>query len=1217
MYGSHSSNTSSSIENSYVSSPSASTHKETLHISPHIAAHKSVPLTSSSCVQSALVDLSSIPASSAVLTPISTNSEITAYRVNSSTSNGSSILQEFHPSTVGKMIPSSYLSIAQKDRSMLPLGGMSSTVRTTFTNLARVNPEDLSASSESKMIPSTSSSAVVSNEYSMSINQQKTSQNLYAVAGEVPASLLPSILGRNSSYFRASDSPNLTGQPQAILVSGLVACGDSSIEHASNPTTLAALPPTSTIMGEVLGLVSEQRIKKEEEVVAVRPAAAAVMQHQLLPVQQQSLSGAQQHRDMMRQALQAAVDGGAASKTAEQELIEYSYSAGDIHDLLMLNIASGTSSGQPTIRGSSNGATSNSFQMSQLGGAVSLTSSSSTVAGTNVASISGLNVIDAATGASVIMMPANCSSHSSDILSAAHTGGSNGGGLLTANLVNSAGHFIGDSGIIMATASSVPPNVESLLSPGSVFNSVSVMDLNAQSGVNVHSLANMNGEEGLLNNGIRSAMPASPGTTGPAKSKKSKNSKLSENDLCLKRIKLAQIMREKRASETEEQKRRRRLREAERMRRRRAMESEEQKAQRRLEAAERARLRRATMNENERLLDRRKAAERMRQRRLNEGEQQKLMRRRRAAERMRKRRAEETPEQRAVRRKTLASMMKTRRRKKQREGSTSCSTNNSLSDDGNRDIDMTPPRHLDDLASVLDDVKAQDLSSTMHLDSHVTLQSSELLMKGDDQHRGEYMEGGVMYGVKYCGDQQRGRKLFVVDGLDSSKLVQGDADAHVLPRVITSAATSLSSGSVVQRKASCSSTVSGSSPLFTSRIDYVDTSLRASSSSPMSTSVLTPLHSRLTYINASSSPPSSSSSPSIHNSILHSSQESLYSISGPVVNSSAASSISSHVPVLRNVASSHASVLPCPQKSSHLLSSSSTNIYTQGSLPTILSSSRFMETESSSNGITEMTPVDSTAAGNNCLDSTGFTPGTVVSNSTSIVENCNSVRNSFSVSNGNSICCSSSSGSNNCSSNNSSMSNINSSNSSINTTRSILRIQNSISSSSSSTFNVSNYCSQDDIEPADEPPDSSLRQYSVKSNSCSPIVMLSSSSRSNRSDGLNFSIKPSGVDAPVTTHDAARNSSFCDGHSGLVSSNASTNGSSKNTYRISNSSFSPHLTNLGPELSITGNNSNYMSACTVSSTVAVTSHSSVISSASGLTTIVLNQSMPTQRTVTS
>jgi len=143
-----------------------------------------------------------------------------------------------------------------------------------------------------------------------------------------------------------------------------------------------------------------------------------------------------------------------------------------------------------------------------------------------------------------------------------------------------------------------------------------------------------------------------------------KTSKLSEEEQSAKRLKLALLMRQKRANESEEQKVRRRKREAERMRKRRSMEDELQKVKRREEAADRARMRRASMSAEQRQQDRKKAAERMRIRRKNEGCNQKILRRKRAAERMRVRRAEESPDQKAARRQYSAQRMKTRRCKK-------------------------------------------------------------------------------------------------------------------------------------------------------------------------------------------------------------------------------------------------------------------------------------------------------------------------------------------------------------------------------------------------------------------------------------------------------------------------------------------------------------------------------------------------------------------------
>ena len=156
-----------------------------------------------------------------------------------------------------------------------------------------------------------------------------------------------------------------------------------------------------------------------------------------------------------------------------------------------------------------------------------------------------------------------------------------------------------------------------------------------------HSSTTLENPDGLLAQDPLAIIPGS---------RQRKRSHLSEEAQAVRRVKVANRMREKRANESEEQKEKRRLREAERMRRKRAQEDETAKEKRRREAADRARLRRAKLTAEEREDERKKAALRMRLRRQNEGEEQKKLRRIKAAERMRKRRANETPEERAIRR---------------------------------------------------------------------------------------------------------------------------------------------------------------------------------------------------------------------------------------------------------------------------------------------------------------------------------------------------------------------------------------------------------------------------------------------------------------------------------------------------------------------------------------------------------------------------------------
>lgn len=283
MYG----NNENSNGNSYATSNSnpvagTSTYKDTLHISPHIAAHKSssssslTPISSStslvSCSSSStLVNLSALPVSSTLLAPIvSTIDGLTYKLITGSPSHGGAGIASQDLSqvfTATRLAPQAYGAPYRKEVTS-PGGQSSSTiisssgVRTTLTNLARAIPEDLSAtSSDIKMSTHSSSAAsvpgvVMSTQYNMSsaggIGSNKPLPHIYTVAGQVPHSMFTGLLDRSGTYFRTQDSPNLNGQPQAILVSGLVACGDSSLEHAggNNNTTLAAQPPT-TIVGEV------------------------------------------------------------------------------------------------------------------------------------------------------------------------------------------------------------------------------------------------------------------------------------------------------------------------------------------------------------------------------------------------------------------------------------------------------------------------------------------------------------------------------------------------------------------------------------------------------------------------------------------------------------------------------------------------------------------------------------------------------------------------------------------------------------------------------------------------------------------------------------------------------------------------------------------------------------------------------------------------------
>ena len=334
-----------------------------------------------------------------------------------------------------------------------------------------------------------------------------------------------------------------------------------------------------------------------------------------------------------------------------------------ISDLLMMNIAGGLPQTVRHVTGSSHSQLTN----TAVGGS----------AITSTAQMASFNVVDASV-TPVIMMPSSAGPH------------------LSAELLSTQQQI--------QTVASLPTTNSQIISSGNLSSLITSQTLGpdnalpvSTSNCSVLSIAPSSGESQIV--------LEHPGSQ--KSQKRSKSNKLSEEEQMQRRMRLAQLMREKRANESEEQKAKRRIREAERMRRRRSLENEEQKARRRIEAADRARLRRATMSLEQRILDRRKAAERMRLRRQNEGEYQKAQRRKRAAERMRRRRAEESPEERALRRQNLAMRMKSRRRKK-----SDPLDNISVSQSPMLPESLSDMRTLTSITSLDDMEVAQDLSSS-------------------------------------------------------------------------------------------------------------------------------------------------------------------------------------------------------------------------------------------------------------------------------------------------------------------------------------------------------------------------------------------------------------------------------------------------------------------------------------------------------------------------
>lgn len=313
---------------------------------------------------------------------------------------------------------------------------------------------------------------------------------------------------------------------------------------------------------------------------------------------------------------------------------------------------------------------------------------------------------------------------------------------------------------------------------------------------------------------------------------------------------------------------------------------------------------------------------------------------------------------------------------------------------------------------------------------------------------------------------------------------------------------------------------------------------------------------RMPHLATSSSQQFISSADLLHYVPSSSSPNSHYS---DIVTSAPLSSIS-HVPVLR----SRTNIDSYSIKSSDHPSEPSNIVYTtQGSLPTMLSSSRFVEAHNLSGSVTELTAVDSTHAEPSNFSKLIPTPDALGKNLPVSVSNSNIVNN---VSN-------------------SPTNNI------LNNHRSILRIQSS-SSPSSSAFNISNYSITDDLSDISH---ETFRMSTPKASGSLPVLMPPSRTNtrsSNSNSHQQLASKSSGfVTASRSVADYTESQPMF-----VISSVASLSPTS----RGASSSHSRVAT----------------SSCADNSTTGV-AHSSVISTTSGLTTIVLNQSAATQRTLAS
>ena len=225
--------------------PVNSSCKDTLHISPHIAAHKSSTAAVShqpTLPTSTYVSLGSLPPNSSFITH-----DLSNYKIITQTGVASPPLENHNVPIKSNSQP---YGNGRKDgiiaTNIAPGTIIASGMRPSpiLTNLSRVVPEDLSTSDSNKI----SSAAEISSQNGN--NAQKPLPHIYTVAGQVSSAMFPNIIERSgnpvTTYFRSAESPNVNGQPQAILLSNVVACADGVMDGSS--TSQYGSP---SLMGEV------------------------------------------------------------------------------------------------------------------------------------------------------------------------------------------------------------------------------------------------------------------------------------------------------------------------------------------------------------------------------------------------------------------------------------------------------------------------------------------------------------------------------------------------------------------------------------------------------------------------------------------------------------------------------------------------------------------------------------------------------------------------------------------------------------------------------------------------------------------------------------------------------------------------------------------------------------------------------------------------------
>lgn len=346
----------------------AETSKETQHITPHIAAHKS-----------SLASTSSVSTLSSVALSVSGGAQDLAQPHLSHKSGLSAHIPTYR---VGLHAPH-HSVVKGLDHDIPSLAARHHIHASHSTQLSKSAPQDLSAhatAAAGKTLPQELTPHTSTHHKPLPHIHTVVSQgmNPSPIGTLIPAHQAD----RGSPYFRVPDSVISVQGPSAVLVS-TVGEGIASTHPTSQTTTLVHAQSTLPVQSTATNLTTMPTTSLAANVSlpgGVNPAVAttlsqtnmltgeciatphnvssncAVAQTNLRNVKKEKAeqlegmgmtagqggNGIQQtegpHRDLVRQALQAVVTHPQQKTGNDQEVIEYNYTAGDIAELLMMNI---------------------------------------------------------------------------------------------------------------------------------------------------------------------------------------------------------------------------------------------------------------------------------------------------------------------------------------------------------------------------------------------------------------------------------------------------------------------------------------------------------------------------------------------------------------------------------------------------------------------------------------------------------------------------------------------------------------------------------------------------------------------------------------------------------------------------------------------------------------------------------------------------------------